>query len=902
MPDASRREWARALERRLAALGVAPTRRHEIIAEVGQHLADASRDTLDPREADRLVRELAGIERSVSLEPPVLGKARPHIMSSIWQDLRYALRSLRLNPAYTTIVLATLALGIGANAAIFSVADAVMLRPFPYPDMNRIIAMTENTREGQLMSVAYPNFQDWLAQNQSFEHLGLFRGTIANLTGGDQPERLSVAYASSGVFATMGVPPALGRALTAAEDKEGSSRVVVISERLWRSRFNGDPGVLGRAIVLNNEPYEIVGVMPPGMRYPSRLTDAWLPFGILVPTLPKSRGAHPGLSAIGKLRPGVTFNQAVADMNTVAARLSAQYRDTNQGNGIQMTPYYEQVVRTIRPTLYMLLGAVGFVLLIGCANLANLMLARAERRQREIAVRAALGAERRRVIQQLLTESLLLALVGGTLGVLLATWIVKLFVASRPVSIPRIDLVGVDVRVIAFAAALSIVTGIVFGLMPALRASSPDLVGTLKQTGRGAGGGRSRRFRSILVVVEVAMAVVLLVGAGLMIRSFAKLTAIETGFDPEGVVTLRLTLPASKYRELDRWLGFHDQMVQKVSAIPGVTAAGVNSAVPLEGGGSEAPVFVEGRPLPSPGNPIRDAQPTLFQASSPGYLPAMGIRLVRGRYFTEQDTRTAAPVVIVDETLVRKLFPNEEPLGKRITFEMSAPHGESGSPQIVWREIVGVVVHVRHYGLASEPPYVQLYTPFQQLPIYFDPRRPSMALVVRTSLPPESLIPAIRQAVASIDRDIPVYGVQTMQTYLAQSLEQPRLSVTLLSGLGGLALILAVIGIYGVVSYSVAQRTQEIGVRMALGASRRDVLSMVVRQAVVLIASGVVIGSLAALALGSYIRSMLYQVSERDPWTLGVIALVLAATGLIASLVPARRATRVDPLVALRAE
>ena len=900
MPD---RPWADALERRLAALGVPATRRHDILTEVEQHLADAQRDTLGRREADRLVRELAAIERTGPLDPPVLGKARPSFMSTLWQDLQYAARSLRLNPAYTAVVLATLALGIGANAAIFSVADAVMLRPYPYPDMDRIIAISENTRGGQLISVAYPNYQDWLAQNQSFESLGIFRSATVNLTGGGQPERLSVAYASSAVFAAMGVAPATGRPLGDAEDKAGSARVVVISERLWRHRFDADPGILGRAIVLNDEPHEVVGVMPPGMRYPSRLTDAWLPFGAIIPTLPVSRGAHPGLFAIGKLRPGVPFERAVADMNTIAGRLQAAHPNTNQDNGIQMTPYYEQIVRTVRPTLYLLLGAVGFVLLIGCANLANLMLARAERRQREIAVRSALGAERRRIVQQLLTESLLLAAIGGTLGVLLATWIVNVFVASRPVSIPRIDLVGVDTRVMAFAAALSIVTGIVFGLIPALRASTPDLVTTLKQTGRGAGSGRSRRFRSILVVAEVGLAVVLLVGAGLMIRSFAKLTAIETGFDPEGVVTLRVTVPASKYRELDRWLGFHDELVRRVSAIPGVTAAGVNSAVPLEGGGAEAPVFVEGRPLPSPGNPIRDAQPTLFQASSAGYLPAMGIRLVRGRYFTEDDTRTSAPVVIVDESLVRKVFPNADPLGRRITFEMHAPHGEaSGPPTVVWREIVGVVVHVRHYGLASEPPYVQLYTPFPQLPIYFEPRRPAMALVVRTSLAPESLTPAIRQAVASLDRDIPVYGVQTMSTYLSQTLEQPRLSVAILSGLGGLALVLAVIGIYGLVSYSVAQRTQEIGVRMALGASRRNVLGMIVRQAIALIAAGVVIGSLAALALGSYIRSMLYEVSERDPWTLAVIALVLAATGLIASLVPARRATRVDPLVALRTE
>jgi putative ABC transport system permease protein len=524
------------------------------------------------------------------------------------------------------------------------------------------------------------------------------------------------------------------------------------------------------------------------------------------------------------------------------------------------------------------------------------MLARAERRQRELAVRSALGAERWRIVQQLLTESLLLAVAGGTLGVLLATWIVKLFVASRPVTIPRIDMVGVDARVITFAAALSILTGIVFGLVPALRAASPDLLSALKQAGRGSGVSSSRRFRSALVVAEIALALVLLVGAGLMIRSFARLMAIDPGFDPAGVVTMRVTLPAAKYRELDRWTAFHADLVGRVSGISGATAVGINSAVPLEGGGSEAGVAVEGRPMPAPGTP---GTATLFQASSPGYLRAMGIPLRRGRYFTDQDRKGAVPVVIVDDTLVRKLFPDQDPLGKRISFEF---HGDRDNPQVVWREIVGVVGHVRHYGIASEPPFVQLYTPFAQLPIYFENRRPSMALVVRTSLAPEALAGSIRRELRAIDPDIPVYGVQTMATYLSQETEQPRLSVMLLSGLGGLALLLAVIGIYGVVSYSVTQRTREIGVRMALGATRRDVMRMVVGQASILIAAGVVIGAAASLALGSLMRNMLFEASARDPVTLGFIATALIVVALVASVLPARRATRVDPLVALRTE
>jgi putative ABC transport system permease protein len=473
---------------------------------------------------------------------------------------------------------------------------------------------------------------------------------------------------------------------------------------------------------------------------------------------------------------------------------------------------------------------------------------------------------------------------------------VKLFVASRPVTIPRIDLIAVDGRVVVFAAVLSILTGLVFGLVPALRASTPDLLSSLKQAGRGGGLAPSRRFRSALVVIQVAMALVLLVGAGLMIRSFARLMAIEPGFDPDGVITMRLTLPAAKYRDLDQWTAFHDDLVSRVSSISGVTAAGINSAVPLEGGGAESGVVVEGRPMPPPG---AQGDICLFQASSPDYFRAMGIPLVRGRAFSARDAKGSAPVAIVDESLVRKLFPGEDPLGRRIAFEF---RGDRQNPNPIWREIVGVVAHVRHYGIASEPPFVQVYAPFDQLPLWFEQRRPSMALAARTPLPAETLAAAIRREVAGIDRDIPVYGIETMKTYLAQNTEQPRLMVMILAGLGALALVLAIIGIYGVVSYSVAQRTQEIGVRMALGATGRQVLQMVVRQALVPIAAGVVIGGGVALALGSVMQSLLFEVSPRDPGTLAAIAVSLALVGLVASVVPALRATRVDPLVALRTE
>jgi putative ABC transport system permease protein len=896
MPE-TRPSWRRDLDAELAARGVAPARRLDIVAEVEQHLADAGRSALEPGEAGRLARALARVERRVSFDPPVLGQQRQGRMASLWQDLRYAARAARLAPAYSAIVIVTLALGIGANTAIFSVIDAVMLRPY-YPDMDRIVVLNETTRQGDQMSIAWPTFQDWQARNQSFEQIGVYRNTTVNLTGGEQAERLNAAIASSGVFGAVGFQPIAGRAFAAADDAPGAARVAIVSERLWRRRFGADPAIVGRTIVLSNDAYVVVGVMPAAMRFPSRLTDVWVPIGPVVRTFPASRGAHPGLFGVAKLRADVPYSRAAADMDTLARAIEQEHPDTNRDVTVRVARYYDQIVSGIRPTLFLLVGAVGFVLLIGCANLANLTLARSERRQRDVAVRAALGADRRRIVQQLLAESVLLAAIGGVLGVLLAMWMVRAFVASGPVIVPRIDLLRIDGRVLAFATALSMAAGFVFGLVPAFRAASPDLLCTIRQSARGAtSGAAARRFRAALIVGEVALALVLLVGAGLMIRSFARLMAIDTGFDPDGVVTMRLSVPPSKYSDLARWTGLHDDLVRRVAAIPGVVAASVNSAVPLEGGGAEAGVFVDGRPA-VPGK--ADAK-SLFQASSPDYFRAMGIRLVRGRSFTDRDTAASARVVIVDESLVRRLFPGTDPIGRRISFESNGDsHG--ADTVMIWREIVGVVAHVRHYGIAAEPPYVQIYTPFEQLPIYYEQRRPTMALVARTSLSPEALTAAIRREVASLDADIPVFGVQTMTTYLRQNTEQPRLSVVLLGGLGALALVLAIIGIYGVVSYSVTQRTQEFGVRMALGATGRDVLRMVVGQVSALIGAGIAIGVGASLALGSVMQGLLFQVSPRDPWTMAAIALLLAGVALAASVVPARRATRVDPLVALRAE
>jgi putative ABC transport system permease protein len=798
---------------------------------------------------------------------------------------------------FTAVAVLTLALGIGANAAIFSVLDGVLLRPLPYPDVERILTMNERTTSGQMMSVSWQNFQDWRAQNQVFEALGINRGAVVNLTGGDQPERLNGSLASSDVFTVMGIAPLAGRTFSADEDRAGTDRVTIVSERLWRSRFNADAGLVGRAVTLNGQPHTVIGIMPAAMRFPSRLTDVWLPLGLYVPTFPKDRGAHPGLGAVGKLKRGVTVEQAMADLDTIARRLENQYPDSNKNVRVAVVPYFEQIVRNIRPALRVLIAAVAFVLLIGCANLANLMLSNAEARQREIAIRAALGAARRRIVQQLLTESLMLSSAGGLLGALLASWAVKAFVASQPTTVPRIDLIAVDGRVLAFVAAVSIATGVLFGLVPALRASAPDLLTALKDSIRGSSSVAARRFRSALVVAEVALALVLLIGAGLMIRSFARLMSIDPGFNAERVVTLRLTLPDARYPDRARWTTFHQELLRRVGALPAVDAAGLNSAVPLEGGGSEAPVIPEGAPMPSP-----DRLPamTLFQTTSPDYFRAMGIQVLKGRVFSERDTAESTPVAIVDESLARRLFPTDDAIGKRIAFEFRGHGGADMQPS--WREVIGVVRHVRHYGMASEPPFVQVYTPYLQLPVYMQERRPGMALVVRTSLEPQAVAASIRREVAAIDRDIPIYGLQTMDAYLAQNTEQPRLSVMLLTGFGALALLLSVVGIYGVLSYSVSQRTQEIGIRMALGATRRNVLALVVGHGMLLTVAGIAIGLAASYAVTKSMTALLFQVSPHDPSTFAAIVLLLGAVALAASLLPGLRAARVSPIQALRYE
>ena len=838
---------------------------------------------------DEAMRRLAGdVDELASM------RARP--VDAVTGDVRFALRALRKSPGFTAVVMLTLALGIGATTAIFTVVDAVLLRPYPYPDMDRIVMLNETTRTGRSLSIAWQNFQDWHEQNQVFEHLGVYRTYTVNLSGAAQPERLIGSIVSSEVFKAVGLSAMAGRTFTADEDRPGAPRVAVVSERFWRSHFAGEPSAVGKTLTLDGETHTVVGVMPAGMRFPSRTTDVWLPLGLLVPLLPADRGAHPGLFAVAKLKPGVGVERAVGDMDAIARRLERQFPQSNTDLTVSVQPYHEQIVRNIRPALLALSGAVVFVLLIGCANLANLLLARADGRRREIAIRAALGASRWRIAQQMLTESVLMAVGGGALGALLAWWSVRAFVASQPSTVPRIDQIGVDLRVLTFTMAVSVIAGIAFGLAPAMRASSADLLMSLKDAARGSAGA-GRRLRSVLVVGEVALALVLLIGAGLTIRSVAALNAIELGFDPSHVVTMRVALPNARYPDQERWSAFYRELLQRASAIPSVESVGLNSAVPLEGSSSESRVRYEGQPPPRSASD--EATTCLFQAASPDYFRTMGIAVVRGRAFTARDAAGAVPVIIIEEALARQFFPNVDPIGKRVAFEFTG-HGPDAQP--LWRDVVGVVRHVRHYGLIREPANLEVYAPLEQLPTLFRSRRPNMALFVRTPLAAEQLAASVREAVSRLDPEIPVYGVQTMERYVDQTTEQSRLSMTLLGLFSGLALVLASLGLYGVLSFLVGRRTQEIGIRLALGAESGSLRNMVVLQGMRLALVGVVIGVGAAFGLTGLIASVLFGVKARDPLVFVGVPAFLSIVALLAVLIPAYRATRVSPVEALRCE
>jgi putative ABC transport system permease protein len=807
-------------------------------------------------------------------------------MRTLWQDLRYGLRMLLKNPGFTLVAVVALALGIGANSAIFSVVNSLLLRPLPFEQPDRLVQVWETIPQRGRFEVpaSFPNFADWRDQNQVFEQTVAYSDWSFNLTGAAEPERIRSAIVSPAFFSTLGIQPILGRTLLPGEDQPGKDLSVVISRRLWQRRFNSDPNVVGKTVDLSGKSFTVVGVIAPPADLPglSDDTELWAPvsqgFGLT------NRRWH-SLNVIARLKPGVGREQAQADMERIAAALSRQYPEANADRGLRIVPLHEQVVGNARPALLVLLGAVVFVLLIASTNVANMLLARATARQKEIAIRTALGAGRWRLVRQLLTESLLLALAGGTLGLLLALWGVDLLTAFGPSDLPRVKEVAIDGRVLAFTFAVSLLVGLVFGLVPGLQSSRPELNETLKEGGRSATGGAGRRrVRSLLVVTEVTLSLVLLVGAGLLLKSFFRLRAVNPGFNPQNVLTIQLDLNGPNYQKGSQLISFHDQLLDRVKALPGVEAAATASAVPIapDAGFSRLAFAIEGQ-TPDPA----DSPVAFYNGVSPDYFRAMQIPVLRGRAFDERDVRGSLGVAVVNETLARRYFPDSDPVGRRVT--LNDPKEED------WATIVGVVKDTKPRELAGEP-VAEMYMPYAQQP------EPSMALMIRTAGRPDAVAAAVRREVLALDHDQPVYSVRTLPAVMSEAVATPRFRTFLLGAFAALALALAVVGIYGVMSYAVTRRTHEFGIRMALGAQGKDVLKLVVGHGMALALAGVLLGLAASFALTRLLAGLLYGVTPTDPLTFACVSLLLVAVALAACLIPALRAAKVDPMVALRYE
>jgi putative ABC transport system permease protein len=805
-------------------------------------------------------------------------------MQTFWQDLRYGARILLKKHGFTLIAVFTLALGIGANTAIFSVVNSVLLRPLPYPNAERLMTVWEDhqARNGPVNEwTSPPGFEDWRDQAKSFDHVVAFQNWQPTLTGQGDPEQLVGALVSHDTFAMLGVMPALGRSFRPEEDQRGVESVVIVSHGLWRRRFGADPSMVGKKISLNGESRMVIGVMPAGFNFPIIAgADIWRP---IQPAL--NPGCQRGcitVRVMARLKPDATEAQARAELNSIAARIEQQFPDTNTKVGATLVPLHEFLVGPVKTQMQALLVAVGFVLLIACANVANLLLARSATREKEIAIRASLGAPAWRIARQLLSESLLLAVIGGGMGLLLAYWLVDLLVSFSPQGTPRLDEIGIDRRVLGYTMAITVLTGLLFGAAPVWQLFKVDLNQSLRDGGKGLQVARSgRRALSALVVAETALALMLLVGAGLLIRSFIRLQRVDPGFNPRNVLAAVVTLPQAVYPERTQIAPFYSQLLERVKALPGVRSAAAVSSLPLGGNDSDAGFLIEGRPAPQP-----DQRPVAWISSvSQDYFRTMGMRLIAGREFNERDNENSPKVVIISQATARRHFPNEDPIGKRIG---------NGRPD-GWREIVGITADVKHFGLTQDA-RVSMFFP--------DRQRPSrqMFIVARTAADPLSLGPALRGVVAAMDKNLAVSNISAMEEVTAQSIGQERFTLLLLGLFSALALSLAVAGIYGVMSYAVAQRTHEIGVRVALGAQTRDVLKLVVTQGMALVLAGAGIGLASSLALTGFIRGLLFGVSATDPLTFVAVAALLALVALVACYVPARRASKVDPMIALRCD
>jgi predicted permease len=804
------------------------------------------------------------------------------------KDIRYGIRSLLKRPGLTAVALITLALGIGVNTAIFSAVDSVLLRPLPFKDPERLVAVWEHTPTLGIVQnhMAPANFFDLRNQNQVFEGVGAFSEISMNLTGEGEPESVDGQLVTANVFSLLGVQPALGRTFASEEDQPGREHVAVLSDALWQRRFNRDPGILNRNITLNSESFRVVGVMPRGFFFPIREAELWVPWA-MEPDQASGRGDH-YLRAVARLKPGVTIERANADTESFAARLAEDYPRTNEGLGVLVRSFHQDYVGDLRRPILILFAAVGVVLLIVCANVANLLLAQATTRRREIAIRMALGASRSTIAREFLVESLLLAVGGALLGALVAVWGVQALSNLLPETLSKLQAISVDSRVFLFTLGVTLLTAIIFGAVPALHAARANPGNTLGETSRDVTGGVSgRHVRRLLVVSEVALAVILLVGAGLLIRSFQRLRQVDLGFRTDNLLTMRTVLPMPKYQKPEARGAFYDELLRRVDEIPGVESAGMISFLPLSTSGMRFVFSLEGRTMPGDMNlPF-----ALYRAVTPDYLRATGIPLQRGRFFDAHDSADSQPVVVVNRRLAEQYWPGEDPTGKRL--KVGAP--DSQNP---WATVVGVVGDVRQNGFYGDQ-LCELYAPSaQERRSWLAPRD----LVVRTTTDAGSVVGAVRQAVWAVDKDQPISNVRTMDQVFGAAVSRERFQMLLLSLFAALALVLACVGLYGVISYSVAQRTHEIGVRMALGAQPRDVLRLVIRQGMLLTFAGLLLGIAGGLAATRVMVDLLFGVTATDAVTFFSVAGLLVLVAFFACYVPARRATKVDPLIALRYE
>jgi putative ABC transport system permease protein len=805
-------------------------------------------------------------------------------MENLTKDVRYAIRMLLKKPAFTAIAILTLALGIGANTAIFSVVYAVLLRPLSFLEPDRLVVLAEKSPAGSRMGPAYPNYEDWRERAQSFEALAAYLDESFNLTGVDKPVRLQGRRVNWNFFQLLGVNPQLGRLFIDQDDRVGAQATMLISNGLWKESFGGDPDVIGKTIRIDEDQITVIGVLPPEFDFLHR-ADIYVPIGLSLTSKfgLMDRGNHFSLSVLARLKNGVAVEQARREMEAIAANLAREYPKTNSGNSATVQSLDDEFVQDVRPALLVLLGAVGFVLLIACVNVANLTLVRTAERHKEISIRLALGSGRGRIVRQLLTESLMIAALGGVTGLLIGIWVMDGLLALAPTDAPRIGDVRLNSTVLIFTLCVSALTGLLFGLLPALHASRVDLNTALKEGGRAIAGSSRERMRKFLMVAELSLALVLLIGAGLMMRTVFELTRVDPGFDTDRLLTSRFILPENIYNE-DRRRAFYRDCLERVQSLPGVRSAALTQSLPIDGSHWNSIFIVADKPVP----PRAELPNAAFSPVSENYFEVMGIRLLSGRAFNEADTADSPKVIVINETLGRSLWPNEDPVGKQL---------KQGWPEdkAAWREIVGVVSDVKLNGVDRETP-LQVYLPLAQSPFR------SLCLVARTDGNPLALASTVEQTIHSIDKDLPVFNARSMDQLLGNATAQQRLTMILLAGFAILALTLAAVGIYGVMSYAVAQRTHEIGIRMALGAKSSNVLNLVIRQGMIPALIGVAVGTAAAFALTRLMASLLFGVSATDPKTFVVVPIVLIGVALAACFMPARRATKVDPMIALRHE